>query len=377
MSLQLNNTTNSPILYMAMELSASKWKLCFGVVTDNRKRLRNIEAGNITSLENEIALAKEKFHLNSTATVVSCYEAGRDGFWIHRYLKRQGYINYMVDSSSIEVSRKKRKRKTDRLDAQSLLRLLIRYHEGEKEVWIVCHVPSEAEEDNRRINRERERLLKEKSAHSNRIKSLLILHGIQLKSLTGFSEALKHYHVFDGQPLPAELVLELSREYERYRLVSEQLRVLQRNMLAELKTGTDRGAEISRRLYQLRGLGLIASWLFSHEFFAWRHFNNRRQVGSCAGLTPTPYNSGDSEVEQGISKDGSKRIRGLAIEIAWLWLRYQGQSKLSRWYAERFASGGKRMRRIGIVALARKLLVALWKFVEFGEIPEGAVLKAI
>lgn len=377
MSLPLNNTTNSPILYMAMELSASKWKLCFGVVTANRKRLRNIEAGNITSLENEIALAKEKFHLNSTATVVSCYEAGRDGFWIHRYLTRQGYINYMVDSSSIEVSRKKRKRKTDRLDAQSLLRLLLRYNEGEKEVWIVCHVPSEAEEDNRRINRERERLLKEKSAHSNRIKSLLILHGIQLKSLTGFSEVLKHYHVFDGQPLPAELVLELSREYERYRLVSEQLRVLQRNMLAELKTGTDRGAEISRRLYQLRGLGLIASWLFSHEFFAWRHFNNRRQVGSCAGLTPTPYNSGDSEVEQGISKDGNKRIRGLAIEIAWLWLRYQSQSKLSRWYAERFASGGKRMRRIGIVALARKLLVALWKFVEFGEIPEGAVLKAI
>ena len=377
MSLQLNDTTKSPILYMAMELSASKWKLCFGISTGTRKRLRTIDAGNMKALESEIALAKEKLHLSENAQVISCYEAGRDGFWIHRYLGQRGYQNNVVDSSSIEVSRKKRKRKTDRLDAQSLLRLLIRYKEGEKEVWIVCHVPSEAEEDKRRINRERERLLKEKSAHSNRIKSLLILHGIQLKSLTGFAEALKHYRVFDGQPLPPELVLELSREYERYRLVSEQLRALQRNMLAEIKTGTDRGAEVSKRLYQLRGLGLIASWLFSHEFFAWRSFNNRRQVGSCAGLTPTPYNSGGSEVEQGISKDGSKRIRGLAIEIAWLWLRYQSQSKLSRWYAERFASGGKRMRRIGIVAVARKLLVALWKFVEFGEIPEGAVLKAI
>ena len=377
MSLQLNNTTNSPILYMAMELSASKWKLCFGVVTGNRKRLRNIEAGDIISLENEIALAKEKLHLNSTAPVVSCYEAGRDGFWIHRYLKRQGYINYMVDSSSIEVSRKKRHRKTDRLDAQGLLRLLIRFEEGEKEAWIVCHVPSEAEEDKRRIDRERARLQQEKNAHGNRIKSLLILHGIPLKSLTGFREHLKHWRTFDGQLLPPDLTSELLREYTRYELVSEQFRALQRLMLNELKTGKGRGAEVSRRLYQLKGLGLIASWLFSHEFFAWRHFNNRRQVGSCAGLTPTPYNSGDSEVEQGISKDGSKRIRGLAIEIAWLWLRYQGQSKLSLWYAERFASGGKRMRRIGIVALARKLLVALWKYVEFGVIPEGALLKAI
>ena len=377
MSLQLNDTTNSAILYMAMELSASKWKLCFGIRNGTQKRLRNVDAGDIKALELEIGLAKEKLHLSKKAQVVSCYEAGRDGFWIHRYLEQQGYVNFIVDSSSIEVNRKKRKRKTDRLDAQGLLRLLIRYDEGEKEAWIVCHVPDKAEEDKRRIDRERERLQKEKTAHSNRIKSLLILHGIVLKSLTGFKEKLKHWHTFDGHPLPIDLTSELLREYKRYELVSEQFRALQRTMLKELKTGTGRGAEVSRRLYQLKGLGLIASWLFSHEFFAWRHFNNRRQVGSCAGLTPTPYNSGDSEVEQGISKDGSKRIRGLAIEIAWLWLRYQGQSKLSLWYAERFASGGKRMRRIGIVALARKLLVALWKYVEFGVIPEGALLKAI
>lgn len=330
---------------------------------------------DLKALGDEIKLAKEKLSLSDNTKVISCYEAGRDGFWLHRYLEQNGVENKVVDSSSIEVNRKQRKCKTDRLDAQSLIRLLFRCDSGEKEVWVVCHIPTEFEEDKRRINRESDRLQKENNAHSNRIISLLITQGIKLKSFTGFREALPRLRKFDGQPLATELTAELLREYERYELANEQFKALQRNMLQIIDTEMSPGASIARRLYQLKGLGLIASWLFSYEFFAWRNFKNRRQVGSCAGLTPTPYNSGNSEVEQGISKAGSKRIRKLAIEISWLWLRYQGQSKLSRWYNERFAQGGKRMRRIGIVAVARKLLVALWKYVEFGEIPEGALLK--
>ena len=376
MSVQIHNTTNSDTLYMAIELSSSKWKLCFGITTGSRKRLRTIEALNVIALNEEIKLAKEKFNLSSNSKVISCYEAGRDGFWLHRYLKENHVENKVVDSSSIEVNRKQRKCKTDRLDAQSLLRLLIRYDSGEKEVWAVCHIPTELEEDKRRINRERDRLLKEKTAHSNRIMSLLISQGIRLKNLTGFKALLPTLSKFDGKPLEAELTAELLREYERYELVKGQFNALQKSMLQIINTETTRGSSIASRLYLLKGIGLISSWLFSYEFFAWRHFKNRRQVGSCAGLTPTPYNSGNSEVEQGISKAGNRYIRKLAIEIAWLWLRYQGQSKLSRWYHERFAQGGKRMRRIGIVALARKLLVALWKYVEFGVIPEGALLKS-
>lgn len=377
MSLQYNNTSLSNTLSMAMELSLTTWKLCFGTGGSTRKRLRTIAARDLKALKEEIELAREKFHLAKEVCVTSCYEAGRDGFWIHRHLEHQGVLNYVVDSSSIEVSRKQRQRKTDRLDAQSLLRLLRRYVGGEKDVWQVCHIPSEAEEDARRINRERERLQKERNAHVVRIKSLLALHGVVLKSLKGFARGVEGLRCYDGQVLPSDLKSELLREYERYELVSHQFRAVEQQMLDRLRTGESRGARISRSLYHLRGLGLISCWLFSHELFAWRRFNNRRQVGSSAGLTPTPYNSGHSEIEQGISKAGNKRIRALAIEAAWMWLRYQGQSQLSRWYHERFGGGGKRMRRVGIVALARKLLVALWKYVEYGLVPEGALLKKV
>jgi len=283
----------------------------------------------------------------------------------------------VIDSSSIEVNRRKRKVKTDRIDAHALLRLLMRYHSGEKQALHPVRVPSVAEEDERRLNRERDRLLKERGSHSARIKSLLITHGICLKKLSDLPRLLPiaKAAVIDYD-LPADLKAELAREYGRYELVDQQIKHLEHRQKARASSEDSPVIRTVNRLCGLKGVGWQSSWALSTEFFSWRAFKNGKQVGACAGLTPTPYASGDSTREQGISKAGNKRVRKLMVELSWLWLRYQPASHLSQWFEKRFGSGGKRMRRIGIVALARKLLVALWRYLEQGVVPEGAVLKA-
>lgn len=365
------NTTESKKLYMAFELADREWKLFF---TDgNKERQRSVKAGNIKKVMEEIDLAKERLRLEEDVEVVSCYEAGRDGFWLHRYLIGEGIENVVFDPSSIEVDRRKRRAKTDGIDGKKMLRVLMRYCGGEKKVCSVVRVPGVEDEDKRQLHRELETLKKERTSHSNRIGSLLKLHGISevCPRRADFEEWLESVRLFDGSGLPGELKSRLIREFNRLQLVESQILELKQKRKEMLREG---GEERISRLMALRGIGIESAWQWEREFFGWRKFRNRREVAALAGLSPTPYNSGKSRIEQGISKSGSRRVRSMAVEIAWLWMRFQPESKHTKWFQERYARGGKRMRRIGIVAVARKLLIDLWKFVEFGEVPQGAVL---
>ncbi len=367
------DTANEEILYMALELSNKKWKLGFS--DGAKQRQVTIEAGNWLALHTEIDRAREKFHLPKGCRIVSCYEAGRDGFWIHRRLVEEGIENLVVDSSSIEVNRRSRRAKTDGVDVKGLLQLLMRYWQGQRSVMSVVRVPTVEEEDSRRLHRERERLLKERGGHSARIKSLLVAHGLRLEIRSDFLTRLASATSAGGYALGVDLQAELRREYERYRLVHDQIKALEAEQ--QLRVAEKEGQAMAQiaHLLQLKGVGPQSSWILVMEFFSWRAFRNQRQLASCAGLTPTPYASGDSAREQGISKAGNRQVRALMIELSWLWLRYQPQSALSQWFERRFAHGGKRMRRIGIVAVARKLLIALWRYLEEGLVPEGAVFK--
>jgi transposase len=257
--------------------------------------------------------------------------------------------------------------------------LLLRWHGGEREVWHEVRVPTVEQEDERRLHRERERLKKEQTSASNRIGSLLVTQGIQLPLNKHFVQALQAVRCWDGTPLPAQLHAELVRQWERHELAGRHLAALhaqQRQRLGHA-AADDVMAQQMKQLMRLCSVGVQSAWTLSGEVFAWREIKNRRQLGALAGFTPTPYASGDSQREQGISKAGIAGVRTAMIELSWLWLRYQSDSALSRWYERRFgATGSKRSRRIGIVALARRLLVALWRYVHAGVIPEGAVLKA-
>jgi len=374
-ALQSKDNTVEQKLYMAMELSDKQWKLVFSDGGEKRRH-ETIEAGDCMELVEAIRKAKEKFDLSSEAKVVSCYEAGRDGFWLHRYLVTLGVENQVVDSSSIETNRRKRRAKTDRIDGVKLLTMLMRYWGGERGLWSVVRVPSVEDEEGRRLHRELASLNKERTRHRNRIRGLLVAQGLRLEPKGDFLQRLEALILWDGAPLPLELKGELEREYQRLRLVEAQRRALEKTRKSRLRQADTASVQRVVQLMGLRAIGPNCAWLLVMEFFAWRGFRNRRQLGACAGLTGTPYDSGSSKRDQGISKAGNRRVRTMMVEIAWLWLRYQPSSKLSHWFRERFAGGGARMRRVGIVALARRLLVALWRYVEDGVLPEGAELKA-
>jgi len=376
-TLRKDVSTKAAVLHVAFELSNSKWKLGFS--DGNKMRFKGIDARNLEQLKEEIEKAKSRFRLDNDVRIVSCYEAGRDGFWLHRYLLNQEVENVVVDSSSIEVNRRKRRAKTDRIDARKLLRMLMRYHGGERKLWRVVRVPSVEAEDGRQLSRELESLNKERTSHRNRIRGLLIREGLEVKNPSGktFLEELDSLYTWDGKGLPGDFKARIVREYERLRMVEEQMGILRKER--EKRVGSAETLSM-RKVAQLRtlyGIGVTSSWDFVMEMFGWREFRNRREVGAFAGLTPTPYDSGGSQREQGISKAGRGRIRALNIQIAWGWLRFQPQSKLSQWYQERFAGGGSRMRRIGIVAVARKLLIDLWRYLEYGVVPEGARLRPV
>jgi len=372
----INDTPFSQHLFMAIELSNGKWQLGFTIGYGQQPRLRSLPGRDLKALAEEIRLAKVRFNLGEDAPVMSCYEAGRDGFWLHRYLVAQGIINIIVDSASIEVNRRKRRAKTDRMDVGKLLTMLMRYHGGEKKVWSIVHVPTSEEEDQRQLHRELMALTAERTRHINRIKGLLTSQGIVLPVQMDFISRLEEVQLWDGSKLPFGLRSRLEREHERLQLFNQQIRQLDHSRLETIRTSTSPAVEQVRQLLRLKAIGMNSAWVYVMEFFSWRNFHNRREVGSLAGLTPTPYQSGESAHEHGISKAGSRRIRAMAIEIAWVWLRYQPDSQLSRWYQERFARGNSRLRRIGIVALARRLLIELWKYLETAIPPQGAVLKA-
>lgn len=358
-------------LFLALELGKKQWVLC--LATGKRSRRRTLPGGDCAALLREIQSTRQKFGLPADAPVYSCYEAGRDGFWLHRFLAEHQVHNRVFDSASIEVNRRQKHQKTDRIDAQKLLGLLRRIVLfDETKVCAVVRVPSAQQEAALRVDRERERLVKERTAHRARIRSLLQLQGVRIKSFCGLKVAL----LVDpqGQRLPAPLVNELEREQQRLNLVNQQIGQLEAHQHQQIKQAATPATRQAAKLMRLRAVGPQSSWLLSHEFF-WRNFHNRKEVGACAGLVGSPYDSGQSRREQGISKAGNRRVRTLCIELAWNWVRYQPQSQLTQWFWQRFAKGNARQRRVGIVALARKLLVALWKYLDQDLMPEKAQLK--
>ncbi len=323
-----------------------------------------------------VTTAQQRFDLRADGPVRSCYEAGRDGFWIHRVLLARGITNIVVDAASIEVNRRRRRAKTDRLDAVKLVTQLLRHHRGER-VWSVVRVPSVAAEDARQLHRDLDRLKSERRIHRTRMQALLVTHGVDLKIGAKFLDTLPRLAQWDGQPLPPGLRARVVREYHRLQLVNQHIRELEHERQYLLATSQTPAVEQAKVLGQLCGIGDTSSWVFVMEFFSWRQFANRREVAAAAGLTPTPYQSGGAPREQGISKAGNPRVRTMMIEIAWSWLRHQPESALAKWFWARFGTGSPRQRRVGIVALARRLLIDLWRLVEYGVIPEGARLKAV
>ena len=365
-----------PTLMLAMELGETGWLLGFASAYGQRPLRRKIASRDRNALLGQIAWAKEKLGLQADAYGVSCYEAGRDGFWLHRFQQSRGIESLVVDSSSIEVNRKKRRAKTDRVDLVALLDLLGRHLAGSaKKVWSVVRVPSVEDEDRRHLHRELKLAKKDRTRVSHRMKGLLANHGLTLDLRRSLEAQLGAMRQWDGSPLPPGLRGRLERYLEEYRFFTTRIEGLEAERRRILREEQGPVLEKVLQLYSLRAVGINSAWLYGTEFFGWRDFQNGKQVGSMAGLTPTPFDSGTREREQGIGKDGSRWIRGGAIELAWGWLRFQPESALSKWYQRRFGSGSKRLRKIGIVAVARKLLVALWRFLETGVVPEGALLK--
>jgi len=309
--------------------------------------------------------------------VVSCYEAGYDGFWLHRLLEAAGISSLVFDAASIAVEQRSRRAKTDRIDGELLLRTLMAHLRGEPRVVRIVRVPSVEEEDARRASRERDRLITEQTAHSNRIKSLLRLLGMAVGNprRRDWLAWLKRQRDWQGRPLPPHLLAEAQREHARLMLVREQLAALEQVQAAQASAVPAPMAERRDLLQRLKALGPAFTATLVNELF-YKDFRNRREVASYCGLAPSPWQSGGIDREQGISKAGNRRARHKAIELAWLWLRHQPNSALSHWFRTRTANAGRRAKRIAIVALARKLIVALWRYLTAGLVPEGATMKA-
>src|SRR5947209_2753440 len=365
-------------VYVAFELSKSSWQIGVMISGSEKMSRYRIDGGDLAALSGIVGRTRAKAEqLGKPVRILSCYEAGLDGHWLHRWLSEQGVVNYTIDASSIEVSRRARRAKTDRIDLALLMRAFLAYLRGEPRVCSVVRVPTPEDEDRKRRTRERERLLNERTAHTNRIKALL--HGQGIRDVMPFKKDflcdLDQLHTGDGRPLPPHLKEEIGREHERLLLVHKQIKALEaQNIAAHHAPAAGTVEAKAIQLAQLKGIGALIAQVLANEVF-YRDFKNRRQVGSCFGLTDTPYDSGASRRQQGISKAGNHRARTKAIELAWLWLKHQPKSELSRWFNERVGNIKGRIRKIAIVALARKLMVALWRYLETGLVPVGAVMR--
>ena len=362
-------------LLLAFELGQRTWKLGFTMGMGQRPRFCQIPAGAVSALENQIMRTKRRFGLPAEAPVVSCYEAGRDGFWLHRNLLAHGITNHVVDSSSIEVNRRARRAKSDRLDLGGLLSLLARYVQGDRRVWRVVRVPTVDEEDARQLPRTLETLTADHTRLINRLKGLLVTQGLCLRIGNDFLAQLETVRLWDGTFVPAGLRERLTRDWAQLQAVETQLREAKGALkLRQPDAVTPTGRALAQ-LQTLRAIGPIGAWTLATEIFGWRQIRNGRQLGALVGLVPSPYQSGETHYEQGITRAGNKHVRRIMVQLAWRWLYYQPDSALSKWYQLRFGGHGKRTRRIGIVALARKLLVTLWRYLETGTVPDGALLK--
>jgi transposase len=366
--------THDTSLFVALELSRSTWLIGSSTPGSDRISKHQVPAADTTAL---LALlkrlkARAERYCDTTVSVISVHEAGLDGFWVHRFLEANGVESHVVDAASIAVNRRSRRAKTDRIDVEKLLDTLIEWTRGGRRVCSMVRPPSPAEEDERRLAREREALVIERTRHVNRIKGLLATQGVLA--------------------LPPRLKAELTRELNRLELVISQVAAVEDERdralkarqhpapsirpseaaLSAQRAATDHAGPL---LLRLRSIGPEFASVLSSEAF-YRNFGNRREVAGYAGLVPSPWKSGGIDVEQGISKAGNARLRKTMIQLAWLWLRHQPGSTLSRWFHERVGDRRGKIRRITIVAVARKLLIALWRYVTLGLVPEGAELKA-
>lgn len=365
-------SVREPMLFVAFELGKKEWKLALTSGFGVEPWLKTVASGDWGAVTRVLEQARQRFRLPATARVASCYEAGRDGFWIHRMLTETlGVANRVVDSASIEVSRRTRRAKTDRLDALKLVCMLVRVWYGEQRVWSEVRVPTVAEEAARHVSRERTTLTQEQTRLINQLRGWLATWGASLPTRrteqwwTSVREGA-------GAPLPAPVQARLARADMRLQLIDAQIAELDAHQQAVVTAAAP--ASAVRQLVQLKGVATTSASVLLDEGLVWRAFQNRRQLGGFLGLAPTPYNSGTGTREQGISRAGNARLQAISIQLAWNWIRWQPASALTQWYQARFGTG-KRARRIGIVAVARKLVIALWRYVTTGVVPEGAILK--
>jgi transposase len=366
-------------IFVTIELSQKTWLVTLHSPDRDRISRHKVEGGDHAGLLAliESTRARSALKLGAAPKVVSCYEAGYDGFWLHRLLMAAGIGNFVFDPASIAVEQRSRRAKTDRIDGELLLRTLMAHLRGEPRVVRIVRVPSVEQEDARRASRERDRLVKEQTGHSNRIKALLRLVGMAVgyPRRGNWLHWLAQQRDWQGQPLSPHLLAEVTREHARLMLVREQLAALEQAQAAQASPVPAAMSERRDLLQRLKALGPAFATTLTNEVL-YKDFRNRRQVGAYCGLTPSPWQSGGTDRDQGISKAGNPRARCAAIELAWLWLRHQPESELSRWFRTRTANASKRIKRVAIVALARKLIVALWRYLTTGLVPAGAIMKA-
>jgi transposase len=377
MTRPIESTAPTGGMLMAFELGQRSWKLGFTVGMGQRPLVRQIPAGAVDALATEITRAKKRLGLSADAPVTSCYEAGRDGFWLHRYLVAMGVTNYVVDSSSIEVNRRARRAKTDSLDLAGLLSLLARYALGDQRAWRVVRVPTVAEEDARHLPRTLEALTQDRTRLVNRLKSLLATQGLSLPINAQFLKRLSAARLWDGAPVPPGLQERLTRTWTQLEEVDGQMRDLKALHLRRPEQLPPATSRALAQLLTVRAIGPIGASVLATEIFGWRRIRNGRELGALVGLVPAPYQSGQIDYDQGITRAGNAHVRRVMVQLAWGWIRHQPDSALTHWYQQRFGGGGTRVRKIGIVALARRLLIALWRYLETGAVPDGAQLKPI
>ena len=372
--------TNLAAIFTSLELSRSIWLITsLSPGRGEKMSKHSVPAGDIPALLGRFLELKQKAlaRTGKSFPIVAVQEAGLDGFWLHRVLEKEEIESHVVDPASIATSRRRRRAKTDRIDGETLLRTLLAYKRGEPRVCAMVKTPTPEEEDRRRLCRERKVLIAERVEHVNRIKGLLFAQGI-----SGYEplrrnrrQRLDELMTGDGRPLPTHLKTQISRELDRLELLLDQIKAAEAERDALLAAQQASPAPVGKMLLEFKGIGAeFAATLWLEAMF--RHFDNRRQLASYAGLAPTPWQSGSVDREQGVSKAGNPRLRATLVELAWLWLRHQPQSALALWFKERVSRNGGRMKKTTIVALARKLLVALWKYVTAGVVIEGAVMKA-
>lgn len=364
-------SVSEPTLYVAFELGKKDWKLAMTSGFGIAPWLRTVASGDLTAVARVLRDGRVRFGLSAAAPVVSCYEAGRDGFWIHRALTAMGLVNRVVDSASIEVNRRARRAKTDRLDALKLVRMLVRVCAGERGVWSEVRVPTVADEAARQVSRERTALTQDQTRLVNQMRGWLATWGATLPARRrgAWWTTVRDWA---GAALPVEVQARLARAEGRRQGIEAQIAELEAAQHARVTAAAPSSA--LRQLVQLKGVATTSASVLLDEGLLWRAFRNRRQIGGLLGFAPTPYDSGESQREQGISGAGNARLQAISIQLAWNWVRWQPTSALTQWYQAHFGKG-KRARRIGIVAVARKLVIALWRYVTQGVLPTGAIVK--